>query len=82
MIDVFSPVLKCFGRDRIHAVIGGTRLGVARPARFDETLDAMDRSGIERVGMSRCTGLEKAAILHARPGNRFLLGCVGAELEG
>lgn len=82
MINVFNHVLNCFGRDRIYAVIGGTHLGFARPAQFDETLEAIDRFGIERVGVSHCTGLEKAAILHARLGKRFFFGCVGAELEG
>ena len=38
MINVFNHVLKTFGRDRIYAVVGGTHLGFAQPAQFDETL--------------------------------------------
>lgn len=82
MINIFNHVLETFNRDRIYAVIGGTHLGFAQPAQFDETLQAIDRYGIERVGVSHCTGLEKAAILHARLGERFFFGCVGAEVQG
>jgi 7,8-dihydropterin-6-yl-methyl-4-(beta-D-ribofuranosyl)aminobenzene 5'-phosphate synthase len=82
MINIFNHVLGMFQRNRIYAVIGGTHLGFASLAQFDETLKALDRYGIERLGVSHCTGLEKAAILHARLGERFFFGCVGAELEG
>jgi 7,8-dihydropterin-6-yl-methyl-4-(beta-D-ribofuranosyl)aminobenzene 5'-phosphate synthase len=82
MINIFNHVLEMFHRDRIYAVVGGTHLGFAQPAQFDETLKALDRYGIERLGVSHCTGLEKAATLHARLGERFFFGCVGAELEG
>ena len=82
MINIFDHVLETFHRDRIYAVIGGTHLGFAQPAQFEETLKALDRYGIERLGVSHCTGLEKAAELRARLGERFFFGCVGAQLEG
>lgn len=82
MINIFNHVLQTFDRDRLYAVIGGTHLGFSQPAQFDETLKAIDRYGIERLGVSHCTGQEKAAILHARLGERFFFGCVGAELDG
>ena len=82
MINIFDHVLSTFNRDRIHAVIGGTHLGFSQPAQFEETLAAIDRYGIQKMGVSHCTGLEKAAVLHARLGERFFFGCVGAELEG
>ncbi len=82
MINIFDHVLETFHQDRIYAVVGGTHLGFAQPAQFDETLKALDRYGIERLGVSHCTGLEKAAELRARLGERFFFGCVGAQLEG
>lgn len=80
MINIFDHVLKTFDRDRIYAVVGGTHLGFSRPAQFDQTVRAIDRYGIEKIGVSHCTGLEKAAMLHARLGDRFFFGCVGAGL--
>lgn len=82
MINIFDHVLSTFNRDRIFAVVGGTHLGFSQPAQFEETLRAIDRYGIQKMGVSHCTGLEKAAILHAKLGERFFFGCVGAELEG
>lgn len=82
MINIFDHILEMFHRDRIYAVIGGTHLGFAQPAQFEETLKALDRYGIERLGVSHCTGLEKAAELRVRLGERFFFGCVGAQLEG
>jgi 7,8-dihydropterin-6-yl-methyl-4-(beta-D-ribofuranosyl)aminobenzene 5'-phosphate synthase len=82
MINIFNHVLEMFHRERIYAVVGGTHLGFAQPAQFDETLKAIDRYGIERLGVSHCTGLEKAARLRERLGERFFFGCVGAQLEG
>ncbi|MDX2452774.1 MBL fold metallo-hydrolase [Desulfosarcina sp.] len=82
MINIFDHILEMFHRDRIYAVVGGTHLGFSQPAQFDETLKAIDRYGIERIGVSHCTGLEKAADLRARLGERFFFGCVGAQLEG
>jgi 7,8-dihydropterin-6-yl-methyl-4-(beta-D-ribofuranosyl)aminobenzene 5'-phosphate synthase len=82
LINIINHVLKTFKRQRIYAIIGGTHLGFSRPAQFEETLNAIDRYGIEKVGVSHCTGLEKASLLHARLGERFFFGGVGAELEG
>jgi 7,8-dihydropterin-6-yl-methyl-4-(beta-D-ribofuranosyl)aminobenzene 5'-phosphate synthase len=82
MINILDHVLNTFQRERIYAVIGGSHLGFSRPPQFDATLRAIDRFGIEKLGVSHCTGLEKAAILHARLGERFFFGCVGAELRG
>jgi 7,8-dihydropterin-6-yl-methyl-4-(beta-D-ribofuranosyl)aminobenzene 5'-phosphate synthase len=82
MINIFDHVMKMFQRDRLYAVVGGTHLGFAQPGQFDQTLKALDRYGIERLGVSHCTGLEKAANLCAHLGERFFFGCVGAELEG
>jgi 7,8-dihydropterin-6-yl-methyl-4-(beta-D-ribofuranosyl)aminobenzene 5'-phosphate synthase len=82
MINIMDDVLEKFKRDRIYAVIGGTHLGFSTKHQFEETLKAIDRFNIERIGVSHCTGLEKAAMLHARLGERFFFGCVGAVLTG
>ena len=41
----------------------------------------MDRYNIERIGVSHCTGLEKASRLHNRLGERFFFGMVGTVVE-
>ncbi|MGB8427490.1 MAG: MBL fold metallo-hydrolase, partial [Desulfobacterales bacterium] len=73
--------LEKTGRDRIFAIIGGTHLGFASDAQFAETLKVIDRYDIERIGVSHCTGLPRAAMLHARLKERFFFGNVGSTLE-
>lgn len=82
LINIIRYTLERMERDRIYAIIGGTHLGFATQEQFDETLRVIDRYHIERIGVSHCTGLDRAAQLHARLGERFFFGSVGACLEG
>ncbi len=81
MINIIEYTLAQTGRDRIHAIIGGTHLGFSSDEQFEETLKVIDRYQIERIGVSHCTGLSRAAMLHAHLGERFFFGSVGTTLE-
>ena len=81
MINIIEYALEHMDDDRIYAIIGGTHLGFSGDDQFDATVSAMERYRIERIGVSHCTGLEKAALLHARFKEKFFFGCVGAVLE-
>ena len=82
MINIINYAIEQLNTDRIFAVIGGTHLGFADDRQFDETLKVIDNYNIEHIGVSHCTGLEKASLLHARLGKRFFFGTVGAVLAG
>jgi 7,8-dihydropterin-6-yl-methyl-4-(beta-D-ribofuranosyl)aminobenzene 5'-phosphate synthase len=82
MVNIIQYVLEKFNRDHIYAVMGGTHLRSSTEEQFEETCNALDRYGIEKIGVSHCTGLINAARLHARMGGRFFFGSVGAVLEG
>ncbi len=82
MVNIIHYVLEQMGRDRIYAIIGGTHLGFSGQEQFDETLRVIEQFQIERIGVSHCTGLAKAAVLYNRLGDRFFFGSVGAVLEG
>ena len=81
MINIIEYVLEQTGRDRIYAIIGGTHLGFSSDEQFEETLKIIERYQIERIGVSHCTGLPKAAMLHAELGERFFFGSAGTVLE-
>ncbi len=81
MINIIEYALAQTQRDHIHAIIGGTHLGFSSDEQFEETLKVIDRYQIERIGVSHCTGLPKAAMLHAQLGERFFFGNVGTVLE-
>jgi 7,8-dihydropterin-6-yl-methyl-4-(beta-D-ribofuranosyl)aminobenzene 5'-phosphate synthase len=82
MVNIIEYVMEKMQQDRIYAVIGGTHLGFSSDEQFEETLNVIDRYQIERIGVSHCTGLAKASLLHAKLKERFFFGCVGAVLEG
>jgi len=71
MINIIEYTLKQMNRDRIHAIIGGTHLGFSDDAQFDETLKVIERYNIDLLGVSHCTGLPRASMLHARLKERF-----------
>jgi 7,8-dihydropterin-6-yl-methyl-4-(beta-D-ribofuranosyl)aminobenzene 5'-phosphate synthase len=81
LINIIEYTLEKTGKDKIYAIVGGTHLGFSSDAQFEETLAVLDCYHIERIGVSHCTGLPKAAMLHARLKDRFFFGSVGAVLE-
>ena len=81
MINIINHIIDKLGRERIHAIIGGTHLGFSSDEQFDETLKVIDQYQIEHVGVSHCTGLVKASLLHAKLKERFFFGTVGVVLE-
>ncbi len=82
MVNILNYVTEQLGKERIFAVIGGTHLGFSSDSQFAETLKVIDQYNIEHLGVSHCTGLEKASLLHAHLGKRFFFGTVGTVLEG
>ena len=81
LINIIEHVLARTGRDRIHAIIGGTHLGFASDEQFEETVRLLERLNIERIGVSHCTGLPRAAALSVRLGERFFFASVGSQLQ-
>ena len=81
MINIINYAIDQLQTDRIFAVIGGTHLGFSTDQQFEETLKVIDNYNIRHIGVSHCTGLEKASLLHARLGERFFFGTVGAVLD-
>ncbi len=82
MVNIINYAIEQLNNEQIFAIIGGTHLGFSTDEQFDETLKVIDKYNIKHVGVSHCTGLEKASLMHARLGRRFFFGSVGAVLEG
>ncbi|MBN2333383.1 MAG: MBL fold metallo-hydrolase [Deltaproteobacteria bacterium] len=82
MVNIINHVLQQLGRERIYAVLGGTHLGFSSTDQFEATIKVLEHYQIERLGVSHCTGLEKAAQIYSRLPERFFFACVGASLEG
>ncbi|MCX5909942.1 MAG: MBL fold metallo-hydrolase [Deltaproteobacteria bacterium] len=51
LINILQYVLEKTGRDRLHAVIGGTHLDFSSSTQVDETIAALKKYRVERIGM-------------------------------
>ncbi len=80
LVNILHYVSEQFEGKRIYAVIGGTHLGFAEAEQFEETLKVLDHFQIEKIGVSHCTGLPKAAQLASYLGERFFFASVGSVL--
>jgi 7,8-dihydropterin-6-yl-methyl-4-(beta-D-ribofuranosyl)aminobenzene 5'-phosphate synthase len=60
---------------------GGTHLAPASDEQLAGTVRALRAFGVERIGVSHCTGLLRAAQLHAGFGGRFFFASVGSTLD-
>jgi len=81
MMNIIEYTLRKMNRDRIHAIIGGTHLGFSDDRQFEKTVKVINQYNVDRIGVSHCTGLAKASLLHARLKERFFFGMVGTVLE-
>jgi len=81
LVNIMQHALVQTGRDRIHAVVGGTHLGPADEAQFSATVKALRDFGVERLATSHCTGLLRTAQLQREFGRRFAFAAVGSRLE-
>ena len=61
--------------------MGGTHLIASGDEQFTETLKMINEYEIEHVGVSHCTGPEKASFLHAELKDRFFFASVSTEFE-
>lgn len=81
MINILNHVVNKTARQRFYAIIGGTHLDFLTPEQLEESITSLKKMGIERIGVSHCTGMRAAFRLHQEFGDRFFYGCVGSMLE-
>ena len=81
LVNILRHVLARTGRDSLYAVLGGTHLGMSSDEQFAATLQALEEIPVERIGVSHCTGLARAAALQQHFGQRFFFASVGTVLE-
>jgi 7,8-dihydropterin-6-yl-methyl-4-(beta-D-ribofuranosyl)aminobenzene 5'-phosphate synthase len=65
LVNTMAYVSELTGEPRIYAVIGGTHLLRASPARLQKTAEALRQYGVQKVMLSHCTGVQAYAELAA-----------------
>jgi metal-dependent hydrolase (beta-lactamase superfamily II)/creatinine amidohydrolase/Fe(II)-dependent formamide hydrolase-like protein len=81
VVNTIQYVSKLTGETRIYAVMGGTHLITASPARMKKTVEAFRRFGLEKIMLSHCTGVDAyAEVARAFPG-RCSWPAAGAQVR-
>jgi len=81
LVNIINHVIGKTGKEKFHAILGGTHLDFLIPSQLEETVAVLKKMEIERMGASHCTGMKAAFRLHQEFGDRFFYGCVGSVLE-
>lgn len=81
IVNTLLHLREVTGERRVRAVVGGTHLGFARHEQLVETARALKEFGIQRLGVSHCTGLKAAAYLAREFGDAFFFNSAGTVTE-
>ena len=79
-INTLRHAQEVTGVEPIHTVIGGTHLIGASEERILLTAAALQEFGVNRVGVSHCTGLPAAAMLAQQLGEIFFFNNTGTRI--
>jgi 7,8-dihydropterin-6-yl-methyl-4-(beta-D-ribofuranosyl)aminobenzene 5'-phosphate synthase len=77
IINTLHHARELTGVERIRMVIGGTHLIQASRERLDLTIAELRDLGVERLGVSHCTGLPAASVLFQEFGDSFFFNNAG-----
>ncbi|HDR13925.1 MAG TPA: MBL fold metallo-hydrolase [Desulfobacteraceae bacterium] len=77
MINTILHARKITGEKRVHAVLGGTHLYPKNKEQVARTIEALKELGVEKIGVSHCTGLTAAMEVARAFGDRFFFNNAG-----
>ncbi|GAG25956.1 unnamed protein product, partial [marine sediment metagenome] len=79
-INTIRHAQEITGVALIHTVIGGTHLIGATEERVLHTAAALQELGVQRVGVSHCTGLPSSMLLSQQLGESFFFNNTGTSI--
>ena len=79
-INTIRHAQQITGVEQIHTVIGGTHLIGASEERVLSTASALQELGVQRVGVSHCTGLPASVLLAQQLGGSFFFNNTGTSI--
>jgi 7,8-dihydropterin-6-yl-methyl-4-(beta-D-ribofuranosyl)aminobenzene 5'-phosphate synthase len=81
IINTLYHARKLTGEKKIYMVVGGCHLMDASEERIYLTIAALKELGVQRIGVSHCTGLSAAAIMAREFGDSFFFNVAGTKIE-
>ena len=80
MVNTLRHAQALTGKEQVYAVIGGTHLIGASEERLERTIADLSEMGIQRLGVSHCTGFPASARLAQEYPDTFFLNNAGTRL--
>lgn len=80
IVNTLRHAQKITGKELVYAAIGGTHLFRASDERIEQTIADLKETGIQRLGVSHCTGFRASARLAQEFEGIFFLNNVGTRL--
>jgi 7,8-dihydropterin-6-yl-methyl-4-(beta-D-ribofuranosyl)aminobenzene 5'-phosphate synthase len=80
IVNTVRQVQKITRGKYIHTIIGGTHLMVASAERVEKTANGLKELGLQRLGVSHCTGFNASAALAREFGDIFFLNNAGTQI--
>ncbi|MFC1874010.1 MBL fold metallo-hydrolase [Chloroflexota bacterium] len=80
IVNTLRQAQKLTGKELVYAVIGGTHLFPASEDRVERTIADLKELGIQRLGVSHCTGFHASARLAQEFEDAFFLNNAGSRL--
>ena len=81
MINTIHHFQEIMGEERVYCVVGGTHLIDASDERLAQTAADLQETGIQRLGVSHCTGFQASAYLAGAFPNIFFLNHAGNQFS-
>lgn len=81
MINTLLYARQITGIEKIYAVVGGTHLIRADTHQVDQTIAHLKDLGVERIGVSHCTGMFPAMSIAEAFGKKFFFNHAGTTIE-
>ena len=81
MINIIDYVFDKTGKENFYAILGGTHLDFLTQEQREESIKALKKIKLEKIGVCHCTGMRAAFRLQHEFGDRFFYGHVGSTLE-
>jgi 7,8-dihydropterin-6-yl-methyl-4-(beta-D-ribofuranosyl)aminobenzene 5'-phosphate synthase len=81
MINIIEYAKRKTGKEKIHAVLGGTHLKFSGPGQLERSIEVLKSYDIDLIGASHCTGLKAGAYLFCAMKEKVFFATAGAVLE-
>ena len=77
IVNTLYHAQKLTGLKQIHAVLGGCHLIRASRERVEKTVSALKEMGVQRLGVSHCTGMPASVVMAYEFGDKFFFNNAG-----